>query len=227
MRTCKNNRMKKRSLTLSCVLLLLYLPQMSLAAAETVIPEGTQICLQLNNHLSTQKNNEGDPFKAIVTEPVSIGERMVIPKGSVVSGSISRILRPGRFKGKAALTLLFQSINIPGRGELPIAASLTGVDRQGNRGVSAEGTIEGEGAESADVRRVLVPGLAGTGIGGLAGGGKGAAIGAGIGVAIGLTTVFNTRGKDIEMKRGSSLYISLDKPLTIPPESEGATARNR
>jgi hypothetical protein len=207
-------------------LLLISLPRIS-PAADAIIPEGTRINLQLNDRISTQSNSEGDSFKAIVTEPVYVGERMAVPKGSVVSGSISRILRPGRFKGKAAMTLLFQSINIPGRGELPIVASLTGVDREGNRGINTEGTIQGEGSEGKDIARVLTPGLAGAGIGTLAGGGKGAGIGAGIGVAVGLATVFNSRGKDIVMRRGSALEISLDKALSVPPEAEGAAARNR
>jgi len=198
------------------------LPRIS-PAADTIIPEGTRICLQLNDPIRTDKNSEGDSFKAIVTEPVYFGDRMAIPKGSVVNGSISRIMRPGRFKGKAAMTLLFQSINIPGRGELPIVASLTGVDREGNRGISTEGTIQGKGPGGKDIARVLTPGLAGAGIGTLAGGAKGAGIGAGIGVAAGL--VFNSRGKDIEMKRGSALEISLDRALSLPPEAEGA-ARN-
>jgi len=223
--------MKYCSLTLSCALLLfiLFVPQITRAAADTiVIPEGTRISLQLNNHLNTKSSSEGDPFKAIVTDPVCIGDRMIIPKGSVVSGSISHILRPGRaFKGKAALTLLFQSINIPGHGELPIVASLTGVDGQGNKGINAEGTKEGEGSKGRDIERVVTPGIVGAGIGTLAGGGKGAGIGGGIGAAVGLATVFSSRGKDIEMKRGSTLDITLDKPLPIPTEPEGVSARNR
>jgi hypothetical protein len=229
MKPCKNVRMPHPSYTSISVLLLvaLSLTNISLAATDTVIPEGTQIRLQLNTPISTGKNSEGDPFQAIVTEPVYIGERMAIPKGSVVAGSISRIMKPGRmFKGKAALTLLFQSINIPGRGELPIVASLTGVDRQGNRGVSSEGTIEGSGSEGRDVARVLTPGLVGTGIGTLIGGGKGAGIGAGIGAVVGLATVFSSRGKDIEMQRGASLDIALDKALSLP-EGEATAAKNR
>ncbi len=145
---CKNGSiMTHRSVTLSCALLLFILsvPQTTLAAADPVIiPEGTRIYLQLNNNVSTNSSREGDPFKAIVTEPVYVGDRMIIPKGSVVSGSISHILRPGRLlKGKAALTLLFQSINIPGHGELPIVASLAGVDGEGNKGISTEGTDKG------------------------------------------------------------------------------------
>jgi hypothetical protein len=227
---CKNDVMKPSS-SLAIIVALLFaffLPQSVQAAGETILPEGTRIFLQLNSSLSTKKNSEGDKFDAVVTEPVYVGDRMVIPKGSVVSGSVSSVRRPGRLKGKAFLTLLFQSIDIPGRGQkLPIKASLTGVDREGNRGVNTEGTIEGEGSEGRDIGRVLAPGLAGAGIGGIAGGGSGAGIGGGVGVAIGLATVFGSRGKDIELRRGAALDITLDKFLSVPPEAEGNSTRSQ
>ena len=224
---CKNEGMK-RYCDLAWILILLFAltaPRVSLAATEIVIPEGTRITLQLNDHLSTKLNNEGDSFTAVVMVPAYVGDRMVIPKGSVVTGSISRIIRPGRFKGKAVMNLLFQSINVPGRGQLPIVASLDRVYAEGNSGVRSEGTIEGEGSAGSDARKVLTPGIVGAGIGGLAGGGKGAAIGTGVGAAIGIATVFATRGKDLEVRRGSTLDISLDRPLVIPPEGESTSAR--
>ncbi len=197
------------------------------AASDAILPDGTRISLQLNDHLSTKVNNEGDSFTAVVITPVYLGDRIVIPKGSLVAGSISRIIRPGRFRGKAVMNLLFQSINIPGRGQLPIAASLVSVDSEGNAGVRTESTVEGESSGRGDAGRVVVPGLAGAGIGTLAGGGKGAAIGAGVGAAVGLATVFATRGKDIQVRRGATMDIALDRPLSIPPEGEGTTAKSR
>ncbi len=201
-----------------CVPLLLAQGQ---ATAEIILPEGTRISLQLNDYLSTKQNNERDSFTAVVTVPVYRGDWLVIPKGSVVTGSISRILRPGRFKGKAVMNLLFQSINIPGRGELPIVASLSRVDAGENTGIRSEGNIVEEGSKRKDVNKVLGTGLAGSGIGALAGGGKGAAIGAGVGAAVGLATVFSTRGKDLEVRRGSLMDISLDRPLSVPAAGSG------
>jgi hypothetical protein len=217
-----------RGVRLICLLMLAFLaPTFSLAASNTVIPEKTQITIQLNKKLSTQVNNEGDTFTAVVTTAVFLGDRMVIPKGSEVTGSISRILRPGRFKGRAVMNVLFQSIKIPGHGELPIVATLVGVDADVKGGVRSEGTVEGEGSQASDVGKILVPSLAGAGIGSLAGGGKGAAIGSGVGAAIGLGRVFATRGKDIEIPRGSTMSISLDTPLIIPAEEEADAAKNR
>jgi hypothetical protein len=227
MMPCKNDGMRRsRSLTLNLVLVLVLSTVSSVrAAGDVTLPEKTRISLQLNNHLSTKANNEGDSFSAMVTVPVYFGDRIVIPKGSTVSGSISRITRPGRFKGKAVMNLLFQSITIPGRAPLSIVASPARVNDEGTGGVRAEGTIEGEGSGRRDMGRVLTPGIVGAGVGGIAGGGQGAGIGAGVGAAIGLATVFATRGKDLELRRGSTMDISLDRPLTLPQDSEGISAK--
>ena len=229
MHPCKNSKMKEFwNLTLMCVLMVaLSISPAFPAASDTILPEKTRITLQLNNHLSTKVNSEGDAFTAYVTTPILLGDRIVIPKGSVVTGSISRILRPGRFKGKAVMNLIFQSINIPGHGQLPIVASLARMGSQGNEAIRSEGTVEGESSEGNDMGKVLVPGIAGAGIGGLTGGAKGAAIGSGVGAAIGLATVFATRGKEIEVRRGATLEILLDQALTIPPEEGDAATANR
>jgi len=194
---------------------------------EITLAQGTRISLHLNDYLSTKSNNEGDPFTATVAAPVYLGDRLMIPKGSLVTGSISRILRPGRFKGKAIMNLLFQSIRIPGRTPLQIVASLASVDAEGNARVRSEGTIKEKGSVGSDAARILTPGLAGAGIGAIAGGGKGGAIGAGLGAAVGLATVFATRGKDLEVHRGAALDISLDRPLAIPLEYEVSGAKSR
>jgi hypothetical protein len=217
---------RSHSFTVSVALLLvLFAHPISLAASEIILPAGTRITLQLNDHLSTKTNSEGDSFTAVVTNPVYLEDRMVIPKGSVVTGSVSRIQRPGRIRGKAVMNLLFQSIHIPGRGQAAIAATLVSVDSEGNTGVHPEGSVEGAGSTGSDIAKVLIPGLAGAGIGAATGGGKGARIGAGVGAGVGLSGVFLSRGKDLDVRRGATMEISLNRPLTIPPED--TATRNR
>jgi hypothetical protein len=185
---------------------------------EYVVPEGTRITLRLNDYLSTKLNSEGDIFTGEVVAPIYQGDKLLIPRGSTVTGSISRIVRPGRFKGKAVMNVIFHSIRIPGRGQTAVAASLAGVQSAGNQGVKAEGTIQGEGSKGRDAEKVAAPGLSGAGIGGIVGGGKGAAMGGGIGAAVGLASVFATRGKDLEVRRGTTFDIVLDRPLVIAGE---------
>ncbi len=195
-------------------------------AAQVTLAQGMRLSLQLNDHLSTKLNSEGDTFTATVIVPVIEGDKVVIPKGSVVTGSISRILRPGRFRGKAIMNVVFQSLRIPGKGQLPIVASLLSVEPEGNAGVKSEGAIQGDASKGKDVATVAKPGASGAGIGTLVGGGKGAAIGSGIGAAVGLATVFATWGKDLEVRRGSTMDIVLDRPLVIPIEGEASIVKN-
>jgi hypothetical protein len=205
--------------------LLILLAPLFLFAADNSIPEGTRITLQLNETLSTKSNLEGDTFTAVVTIPVYIGERVVISKGSIVNGSVSRIMRPGRLKGRALMDLIFQSIKIPGRKQMSIVASLIPMDIEGSGRVRAEGRVEGESSAGSDAGKVIIPSLAGAGIGGLAGGGKGAGIGAGVGAVAGLASIFTSRGKDIEIQRGSTMDIKLDRPLILPAEGDDSALK--
>jgi len=207
------------------ILLSILMAPLFLLAADNNVSEGTRITLQLNETLSTKSNAEGDAFTAVVTMPVYLGGRIVIPKGSVVNGSISRILRPGRLKGKAILDPIFQSIKIPGYKQMNIAATLVPVDSEGNRGVRSEGQIEGASPTGRNLGKAIVPSLAGAGIGTLAGGGKGAGIGAGIGAAAGFASIFTSRGKDIEIHRGSTLDIKLNRPLIIPSDNNDSNLK--
>lgn len=192
----------------------------SQVGSETALGEGTRISLQLNDYLSTKLNNEGDTFTATVTAPVYLKDRLIIPKGSIISGSISRILRPGRFKGKAVMNLLFSSIRFPGSAAaVPIVASLVRVEQEGNAGIRDEGTITGESSKGRDATKVAAPTLTGAGIGAIVNGGRGAAIGAGIGAAVGLASVLAGRGKDLELRRGSAMEIALDRPFAIPNDA--------
>jgi hypothetical protein len=221
MKSCNNSGMRHycrffKSMTL---LLSILLAPLLLFAADSSVPEGTRIILQLNETLSTKSNAEGDVFTAVVTTPVYLNDRVVIPKGSVVYGSISRIIRPGRLKGKAMLDPIFQSIKIPSHKQMNIAATLVRYDPDGNSEVGSEGRVDGNGSIGRDLGKVIVPSLTGAGIGGLAGGGKGAGIGAGVGAVVGLASIFTSRGKDLEIHRGSTLDIKLLRPLIISSDT--------
>jgi len=182
-------------------------------AEDVRLPKGTQINLQLNDTLSTASNMEGDEFTAVVATPVYLGNQIVIPKGSVVTGSVSRILRPDRLKGKAVLDLMFQSIRVAGRKQADIAATLTRVDPTGSGGTqNAENFSErekpGEGAAKPENPKI--------GVRAQSPGGKKAPGGA----SGGLPSVFNSQGDDARIPRGASMDITLDQPLTLIEETE-------
>ena len=215
-----------RAVRCALVILPLLVSQVILLAGEHTLGHGTRISLQLTDSLSTKLNNEGDTFTARVVSPVTLGETVIVPKGSIVTGSISRVLRPGRFRGKAVMDLVFHSVRISGRPGLPIVASLLTLDAQANVEAKTEGSVRGESSTGRDAVTIAKPAAVAAGVGALVDGGKGAAIGSGIGAAVGLATVFATRGKDLELPRGSALDIVLDRPLAVPVDSEESGPRN-
>jgi hypothetical protein len=181
-------------------------------AEDVRLPKGTQLTLQLNDMLSTASNMEGDEFIATVSTPVYFGDRIVIPRGSAVTGSVSRILRPDRLKGKAVLDLMFQSIKVPGYKKADIAATLTRVETTGISGKpNAENFTEPEKSPGDSAKS----GNSKIGVRSQPAGGKSS----GSGASGGIPSVFSSQGGDLRIPRGASMDITLDRPLVLIEEN--------
>ena len=185
------------------------------APHQLTVAEGTKIVFTLNNGLSSKSNREGDPFSGVVSRSVRVGDQVVIPEGSVIRGQVSHVQRPGRVKGRGEIGLRFDRLEIPGGETYDLSASLTDLDEKEKESVSEEGQVKSAGSKKRDAATIGAGAGIGAVIGAIAGGGKGAAIGAGGGAAAGTGLVLLTRGKDVELKRGSAVAIQLDRPLTI------------
>jgi len=84
--------------------------------------------------------------------------------------------------------------------------------------VDKEGKIQNGGNKAGDVGTVAKTTGAGAGIGAIADGARGAGIGAGIGAAAGIIAVLTTRGPELELPRGTTLDVQLDRPLYLDSE---------
>ena len=176
-----------------------------------VVPAGTTIPVAIINRISTKNAQDGDGIYVRTIFPITVNNEIVIPVDSHIRGRISEVQQPGRVKGKAGLTLSFQTLILPSGITLDLYASLGGASGVGKR--EGEATIEGESSKGADAGKVGTT-AAGGAIGGAIGGGKaGAGIGAASGAAIGLAGVLLTRGQDLVLEPGATLDIVLDRPL--------------
>jgi len=219
-----------RSIVNLFIFILIVWPTPSLfsqSGSDVSLEKGTHLVLRLNEHLSTKLSREGDEFTGSVITPVTAADRILLPTGTLVTGRVSRIQRPGRFRGKAMMNLIFESIRLPDGRAVPIMASLVRVDLEGKGSAGDEGTVTAGSSAGRDAGTVAKPGLAGAGIGAIIGGGKGSAVGAGVGAAVGLATVFATRGKDLEVRRGATMEIVLDRLVNLHHEAEPRSIRQR
>ena len=176
-----------------------------------VVPAGTVIPVTLTTRVSSKNAREGDGIYGKTAFPVTVDNKIVIPEGSNVRGKIVEVKRPGRVKGKAELTLNFQTLVLPSGITLPIYTSLGGAGGAGDR--KGEATVQGDSSKTDDAKTIGTAGGAGGLIGVIPRGTKGGAIGAAGGAAVGTATVLLTRGKDLVLEPGTTLEIVLDRPL--------------
>lgn len=188
-------------------------------ADKLVLPAGTQIPLILQNTINTRNAQKGDRVYFETLYPIIHAGKVIIPVGSYVRGTLTRVKRPGRIKGRAQIYVRFDDMTLPNGYTVNLNASLANAGTTGNQEVDrTEGGIKSEGTKGEDVSTVLKTTGTGAGIGAIATRTRsGAGTGALIGAAAGLATVLFTRGKELILPRGTSIEITLDRPLPLDP----------
>ncbi len=181
------------------------------------VESGTRILLSLVTAVNTKHVSPGDRVYLQTAVPVMAKGRVVIPRGSYVTGVVTDAQRAGRVKGKPSLQLRFDSLTLPNGTMRDFRSRPGGVDGQGD--VSrAEGKIKGDGNKGGDAKTVGTTTAAGTSVGSIAGsaaghGAMGAGIGAAAGAAAGLIGVLGSRGPDLILPQGSTMEMVLDRSL--------------
>ena len=190
------------------------------APKQYVVQTGTRIPLVLVNSVSTRTSNIGDRVYLQTSFPISVDNRIVVPEGTYVTGTITQVKRPGRVRGRGELYVRFDTMMLRNGVTRDFRGRVSAVDGAGTETLqddseTGEGTVEGEATKGEDASTIAQTGSSGATIGAIAGGGKGAAIGAGIGAAAGLGAVLFTRGSEVRLLRGTSLEMQLDRDLTF------------
>ena len=181
-----------------------------------VVPSGTRLPLILHNAVTTRNAKPGDPVYLETLFPVVIDNRILIPAGSYVQGEIQEAQRPGKVKGTGEIRLRLNSMILPNGYAVDFNAIPTNAGTGGNEATDKEGKIHGDTDKAGDVGTVLKTTGVGAGIGGIATqSGKGAGIGAGAGAAVGLAAVLLTRGPELELPRGTTLDVVLDRTIYL------------
>ena len=185
------------------------------------IAAGTHILLSMINSVSTKQAYVGQRIYLETAFPVMAENRIVVPQGSWVTGTVTEVKRPGRVKGRGELQVRFDSLMLPNGVTRNFNADLGSMDPRENETLKNEGgKISGPGDKKGDVGTVVGSTTAGTVIGAGVGAaandaGKGAGIGAGAGAAAGLLGVLLTRGPDATLSKGSTVEMVLDRPMVF------------
>ncbi len=180
------------------------------SAPRTVtVPEGTVIAVRLIDPIDTERSKAGDTFRATLSQPVMVGDEVVIPGDADITGQIVDSKSAGHFTGQSALALTLTSLRVNGK---TYQLRTSQYEQQGSsRGKRTAATVGG-GAGLGAI------------IGGIAGGGKGAAIGAAVGAGAGTGVQAATKGQQIKLPSETVLNFRLENPVNVVPSS--TTQRN-
>lgn len=187
-----------------------------LPAAE--IPQGTHVLLRMVNSVSTRTAREGDHVYMRTASPVIVDGKFLVPVDSYAEGVVSRSVRSGRVKGRAELGIRIESLTLTSGKVIRVSPRLSSVDAEGTgqKVDSKENGIQQGGTKGADAERVATLSGTGAAIGGLTDRSfGGAGIGAGIGGAVGLATTLLTRGKEVELRQGSTFDVVFDRAIAV------------
>lgn len=168
-----------------------------------IIPRDTEIIVELDEAMDTERTREGDKFTAKVISPVEIA-------GATVEGHVDKVTKPGRIKRRSELTLSFDRMIVSERRWTNFDAILTEVlpvKGDNVKLVDQEGTAVGKGSLKSDAIKVGAATGTGLTIGAITGGPVGAAVGAGVGAAFGVGAVVVEKGKHIKLNRAQQLRI--------------------
>jgi type IV secretion system protein VirB10 len=189
-----------------------------LEATAAEIPKGAHVLLRMENSLNTRTAQQGDFVYLRTAVPIAIGGQIAVPAGSYVQGVVTEAKHSGRVKGRAQLAIRLETLTLGSGKVYQFSPHLSAVEsgETGQKVVGAENSIKQAPGRGQDFERIAILAGGGAGLGGISGQSwKGAGIGAGVGSAVGLATVLLTRGKEVELRQGSTLDVVFDRPVEL------------
>jgi hypothetical protein len=171
---------------------------------ELVIPSDAVLGLQIDRTVSSDLARVEDRVDARVTRDVRVGDRVAIPAGSVVQGSVMEVERGGKVKERAKLGIRFHTVVLADGSRLNIKTD----------------SIVREGPSPAKESAAKIGGAAAGGaiLGAILGGGKGAAIGGSIGAAGGTAATMAGDREPAVLPAGTTVSVRVQQPVTVTVE---------
>lgn len=193
------------------------------------IPAGTKLKLQLIDSVNTLVGSEGDAFNAMLIEDQISGTSVILPAGSVIRGSISKIKPVKMLSRGAVLYLDFDHVVTPNGRQLPLSMAVCDRAKMTNDGGLYTSKGYGEAIQKNWARTVEITKNAaqlGSDLGDEAFNGGNYimtpifAIGGGFGggaylVGDSIIDLFR-KGDDVILNKGSIVDVVITNPIDVP-----------
>jgi hypothetical protein len=188
----------------------IYQPPVSVPSTLT-LPVGTWLTVRTTNPVSTDHNQVGDAFTAVLTEPIVVNGFVVARRGQTIQGRVSTVEKAGRVSGTSKLGLELTQVSLVDGQQITLHSQM--VTRDGGTSFGRDATAIG--ATTA----------AGAAIGAGVNGGVGAGVGAAGGLVASTLGVLLTRGKPAVIYPETVLTFKVMDPITISTANSAAAFR--
>ncbi|HEV3468763.1 MAG TPA: YMGG-like glycine zipper-containing protein [Pyrinomonadaceae bacterium] len=177
-------------------------------AGDFIVANNQILVATLNQNLTTQNSQVGDRFTMTVREPAQF-------EGATIEGRVASVNRSGRIKGRADMSLDFDSIRLRDGRTYQFAGFIESVRTADGQTVQIDnegGVREDDSRGETTAQRAAIGTAVGAIIGAIAGGGKGAVIGAVVGAGAGAGSVYVQGRDDLELASGTEMTIRASAP---------------
>ncbi len=165
-----------------------------------VLAPGTSVRVRLAQTLDTKRTRSGDRFSATLDDPLVVGNRVAVPRGTPFVGHVVTSAESGRFKGRAVLALRLDSFSL----------NRVRYDVNTNRPSRVS-----KGHKKRNWLWIGGGSAGGAAIGAVAGGGAGALIGGGAGAAAGTVGAAFTGKRHVVLPVESPVTFGLQAPVAV------------
>jgi hypothetical protein len=132
-------------------------PEMA-ASLNTPPPPGSSVHVRLTKELSSATAQKGDEVEADLSQPLFDGNRLVLPQGSKLKGSVVQVRPARRLSRNGQLRMVFHELVMPDGLEQKVETSLEGV--QAGKGQDVKLDSEGGAEANSPKTRYLQTGIA-------------------------------------------------------------------
>jgi hypothetical protein len=171
---------------------------------ELTIPSDSVLGLQIERTVTSELARVEDRVDARVTRDVLVGDRVAIPAGALVQGSVMEVERGGKVKERAKLGIRFHTVVLADGTRLNIKTD----------------SVVREGPSPSKESAAKIGGAAAGGaiLGAILGGGKGAVIGGSIGAAGGTAATMAGSRQPAVLPAGSTVSVRVQQPVSVTVE---------
>jgi hypothetical protein len=116
------------------------------ASINTPPPPGSSVRVRLVSEMSSATSRKGDPVEAVLSRPLFAEDRLILPQGSVLKGTVVQVQPARSLSRNGQLRMVFHELVLPDGVEQKVETSLEGVQAGKNQDVK----LDSEGGAEAN-----------------------------------------------------------------------------